>query len=246
MKLKENTSGSFTPCPEYTGKAVCVDVTPLKKVNTQYGEQEKFKLVFEVDLQREDGSRFAVWSQGFTPSLHEKAGVRKFLRGWFGRDLTPDERGDFDTEALLGRPAFLVVTHTIRESETYANVASCTPDKSGAPLQASGKYVRAKDRAQNAAGGDYRRVEQPKSETAAAPQDPAFVHGPCKVHVGKCKGLELCDMSNDQVEALVAHWLPGAKASPKTTADDRRLIAALEWWQASTGTPQQPADDLCY
>jgi hypothetical protein len=53
-----------------------------------------------------------------------------------------------------------------------------------------------------------------------------------KVHVGKCKGLELRDLAAEQVRALVEHWLPGAKANAKPSADDKRLIAALEWWQA--------------
>ena len=35
-----------------------------------------------------------------------------------------------------------------------------------------------------------------------------------------------------QVQALVANWLPAAKGNPKPLADDKRLIAALGWWQA--------------
>jgi len=246
MKLKENSSGNFTPCPEYTGKGVCVDVTPLKKVQTEYGEKEKFKLVFETEALKEDGSRFAVWSQGFTPLLHEKAGLRKFLRGWNGRDLSKEELADFDTESMLGRSAFLVVTHTTKGEETYANIASCTPDKTGQPLQPSGKFVRAQDRqAKSDDGGNYRRVEQsaPASTATTSAQPPEVEHGTCKVHVGKCKGLELRDLSNDQVEPLIKNWLPPAKANAKQSADDKRLIAALEWFQ-SLNAPK-PAEDDC-
>jgi hypothetical protein len=32
----------------------------------------------------------------------------------------------------------------------------------------------------------------------------------------------------EAVDALVANWLPKAKADPKPKADDRRLIAALQ------------------
>ena len=35
MKIKTNNS-NFEPCPEFTGKAVCVDVTPLRKQQSQY------------------------------------------------------------------------------------------------------------------------------------------------------------------------------------------------------------------
>ena len=240
MKIKANNS-NFEPCPEFTGKAVCVDVTPLRKQQSQYGERNVFKIVFEVDMDKEDGSRYGVWSNNFTPTLNEKSSLRKFLRGWFGRDLSKAELEDFDTETLIGKPAQLVVVHQHKENEVYANIAACTPDKSGEPLKPSGKFVRAKDLQgagvpANAAGtagsdGGYRRAEQPAEGGSE--------HASAKIHVGRCKGLELRDLAAEQVQALVANWLPGAKANPKPLADDKRLMAALEWWQ----TAQEKAND---
>jgi len=244
----------FEPCPEYIGKGVCVDVTPLKKQQSEFGERDIFRLVFEVDLAREDGSRFCVWSRGFTPSLHEKANFRKFVKMWFGRDLTAEEMESFETESLLGRPAMLNVIHEEADGKTFANIAACTPDKSGAPLEASGKFVRAKDRSpegrsQKSEGGsqsNYRRAEQP----AAAPSG-AVEHAKVKVHVGTCAGHELRDLSEEQLQKLHDNWLPKGKANPKPTADDRRLIAALEWWAAQkAGAAAEAAaegpDDLNY
>src|SRR5436305_15099187 len=115
MKIQKN--GDFTPCPKYNGRAVCVDVTPLRKEQSQYGERNVFKIVFEVDKEREDGSRFAVWSTKFTPTLNDKSSLRKFLRGWFGRELRKEELSDFETEALIGRPAQLVVVHQEKDCE---------------------------------------------------------------------------------------------------------------------------------
>ena len=240
MKIKANNS-NFEPFPEFTGKAVCVDVTPLRKQQSQYGERNVFKIVFEVDMDKEDGTRFAVWSNNFTPTLNEKSSLRKFLRGWFGRDLSKAELEDFDTETLLGKAAQLVVVHQHKDNEVYANIAACTPDKSGEPLKPSGKFVRSRDRqagpGPNGAGAPagsggtsvpatsgYRRAEQPAEGGSE--------HASVKIHVGRCKGLELRDLAAEQVQALVANWLPGAKANPKPLADDKRLIAALEWWQA--------------
>lgn len=230
MKIKTNDS-KFEACPEFTGKAVCVDSTPLRRQQSQFGERDVFKVVFEVDMDREDGGHYCVWSRNFTPSLNEKANFRKFLRGWFGRDLTKEEMADFDTESLIGKPAQLVVVHEHKDGETYANIVACTPDKSAEPLKPSGKYVRVKDRppkdgAQGGGqGGGYRRAQQPASGGETD-------HAALKIHVGKCKGLELRDLAPEQVNALVEHWLPSAKANAKPTADDRRLIAALEWWVA--------------
>ncbi len=250
MKIKAN-SNDFEPCPEYTGKAVCVDVTPLRKQQSQYGERNVFKIVFETNTEREDSSRFCVWSPNFTPTLNEKASLRKFLRGWFGRDLSTAELEDFDTETLIGRPAQLVVVQEHKDGKVYANIAACTPDKSGEPLKASGKFVRAKDRtsqsatsdgAQNGSGGQagYRRAQQP-SDAKAMEGEPN--HAAVKIHVGKCKGLELRDLAAEQVQALVANWLPAARANAKPSADDRRLIAALEWWQAEQ---EKATDDVPY
>ena len=241
MKIKSNNS-NFEPCPEYTGRAVCVDCTPLKKQQSQYGERDVFKIVFETTVEREDGSRFCAWSRNFTPSLNEKANLRKFLRGWFGHDLGKAELDDFDTESLIGKSAQIVVVHEHKDGETYANIVACTPDKSAEPLTASGKYVRVKDRppkeqAGSAAhsagagrdgGGGYRRAEP--MERGVGNAECGTDHAAVKVHVGRCKGLELRDLSLEQVQALVTNWLPTAKANAKPLADDKRLMAALEWW----------------
>lgn len=241
MKIAGNTK-KFDPCPEFTGRAVCVDITDTKKVQTQYGEQEKFKIVFEIDLEQRakvDGKDvvrpWCVWSPGFTPSLHDKSGLRKFLRGWLGRDLTEQEITLFDTDSLLGKPAFLVITHQPSKdgTETYSNIASCTPHKQGEPLKPSGTFIRQKDRNADSAVKDsnYR-----STESAAGPigekENAGASFASTKVHVGRFKGVELREMSGEAVSALVTHWLPAAKANPKPTADDRRLLAALEWFEA--------------
>jgi len=229
MKIKQNNN-DFEPCPEYTGKGVCVDVTPLHKQQSQYGERDVFKIVFETNVEKDDGSPYCVWSTNFSPTLNEKSGLRKFLRGWFGRDLSKAELEDFDTETLIGKPAQLVVVHQHKEGKVYANIAACTPDKSGEPLKPSGKFVRAQDRVKD--GGQNGGNKQGGYRRAQQPAEAGSEHASVKIHVGKCKGLELRDLSADQVQALVASWLPTAKANAKPTADGKRLIAALEWWQA--------------
>ena len=132
MKIKGNNS-NFEACPEFTGKAVCVDVTPLRKQQSQFGERDVFKLVFEVDLDKPDGSRFCVWSHNFTPSLNEKANFRKFLRAWFGRDLMESEMAEFDTETMIGKPAQLVVTPYLDTTPhgLSATRAPCRPNPIG-------------------------------------------------------------------------------------------------------------------
>jgi hypothetical protein len=243
MKIA-NPNAHFEACPEFTGRAVIVDVTPLRKEQSQFGEQEVFKVVFEVDMEKSDGSRYCVWSRRMTPTIGEKSNLRKFIRGLYGRDLTKKEMANYDTEVLVGMGAQLVVVHEHKDGETYANIAACTPDKSGTPLKPSGKYVRIKDRppkdgqaAPAGHHGSYRRAEQAGDNGGDLLAT--------KIHVGKCKGLEVRDLSPEQVGALIKNWLPTAKANAKPTADDKRLIAALESWQAAQAAKPEN-DDVPY
>jgi len=231
----------FEVCPEFKGRAVCVDVTPLKRYETAFGPKDKFKLVFEVDQERDDGARFAVWSKPFTPSSHERSAFASFMKDWFGRPLTKEDWDKLDTEELIGRAAEIVVVHEHVDGETYANIKLIMPDRSGNALKPSGKFVRAKDRTSQSAtskdgsAGGYRRMEQPAADSGDL--------GATKIHVGRCKGLEVRDLAPEQVQALVEKWLPSAKENPKPLADDKRLMAALEWWQTQQ---EKMADNVPY
>jgi len=233
MKLSKKQGGNFTPHEEGTFRAVCVDVTPMKKQQSKFGEREVFQLVFETDAPaREDGSPQCVWSRGFTPSLNEKANFRKFLRQWLGRDLTAAEETEFDTEDLLGRSAQLVITHETGETgDVFANIVACTGLKNGKPLEPSGKFTRKKDREANGEEASYRGAAKPTDGTPGPEQVDGTKAGEdwtkVKVHVGKHAGVELRDLDAEAIKKLVTNWLPVHEGNKKATADDKRLAAAL-------------------
>jgi hypothetical protein len=222
--MKLSASGSTTPFeahPEYDGQAVCVDCTPLKKTQSNYGERETLRIVFETAELRQNGSPFLVFSRTFTPSLHEKAALRAFLKQWFGRDLTTAEQNEFDTESLIGRPARVSVIHSDYNGTTYANIGLIRADKSGEPLKPSGKYVRQKDRENH---GDEKFRQASNSNESAAPSDWRRV----KVHVGRHTGIDLGELDRESVEALATKWLPTALEMEKPLKADRELISALQ------------------
>jgi hypothetical protein len=235
MKLTAKNDQAFEAHPESDCDAVCVDVTPLKKTPSAYGERETFKLVFETSELRQDGRPYLVWSRSFTPSLHEKSALRAFLKQWFGRDLTAAEMSGFDTDTLIGRTARLSVVHSDYNGSVFANIGLIRPDKSSSPLRPSGKYVRVQDRA--AGDGQFRRAE-------SGPAD-ASDWRRVKVHVGRHAGLDLGDLDRDSVEALLVRWLPDAQANPKPLKADRELIAALQAAAAVLGQ-QQEEDNIPY
>jgi hypothetical protein len=238
--MKLSASGSTTPFeahPEYDGQAVCVDVTPLKKTPSNYGERETFRIVFETSELRQNGSPFLLFSRTFTPSLHEKAALRAFLKQWMGRDLTTAEQNEFDTESLIGRPARVSVVHNDYNGTTYANIGLIRADKSGEPLKPSGKYVRQKDRQNN---GDEKFRQASNSNESSAPSDWRRV----KVHVGRHTGIDLGELDRESVEALATKWLPTALELEKPLKADRELIAALQLAKAALTTDEDEEDNI--
>jgi hypothetical protein len=215
MKLSEKRNSNFTPHPETDGpiKAVLVDVTELKKRMTQYGEKDEFRLVFETEVEdTENDRRFCIWSRGYTPSLNEKAALRKDLKKMMGRELTQLELDEFDLEGLIGHGVKLIIQHEHKDDKTYANISFIAPDKDKA-LKPSGKYIRVRDRDTDAP------IEQTETKAEASGWESVIVH------VGKYKGKKLGEVDEVGAGSLISNWLPKAKAGGK--AEDAALVAAL-------------------
>jgi hypothetical protein len=222
MKLSEKKQSNFTPHPETEGpiKAVLVDVTDLKKRMTQYGEKDEFRLVFETEVMDEENDRrFCIWSRGYTPSLNEKAALRKDLKKMMGRDLTSAELGEFDLEALIGFGVKLIIQHETKEDRTYANISFMAPDRDKTTLKPSGKYTRIRDR----------EVDGAVPEEKATGTNWETV----TVHIGKYKGKLLGEVDEAGVATLIEKWLPKALADGK--AEDAALAAALTELSALIG-----------
>jgi len=218
MKLSEKKQSNFTPHPETEGpiKAVLVDVTDLKKRMTQYGEKDEFRLVFETEVMDEENDRrFCIWSRGYTPSLNEKAALRKDLKKLMGRDLTQAELDEFDLEALIGHGVKLIIQHEHKDDKTYANISFMAPDRDKATLKPSGKYIRIRDRDTDDTSGN--------SNSEAKAEEPGWESVP--VHIGKYKGKLLGQVDEAGVATLIEKWLPKALADNKP--EDKALAAAL-------------------
>jgi hypothetical protein len=219
------SGGNFTPCPEYTGRAVCVDITPLKAYETEYGIKQKFKIAFELDLidqSRNPVQPWVVMTAPMTASLHEKAGLTKFLKDWHGRALTAEETVSLNLDNLIGRPATVVIVHEQSRdgTKTFSNIKLIMPHKSGEPLQPSGLWVRLEDRPPR--DDDKVKTVRPDGSTNRQPD-----LGKTLVHVGKFKGVALSELTPDAVRGLAEHWLPKAKVSSGKTPEDIALIAAV-------------------
>ena len=208
--LIQHQKKSFDPHPAGQFRACLADVTPLRKTQTKFGEKETFRLVFETEAERPDGTSWCVWSMPLSPSLNEKSNLSKLLRSWLGAEFSGEE--GLDTESLVGRPALVVVAHEIRDGVTYANLVAVLPDHSPNPVTPSGSYIRVQDREANNGG------KTPVREDAAWKN--------VVVHIGVNKGRRLGELTDAQRNALLEKWVPFL--NDFATNEDRALRKALE------------------
>ena len=220
----KQTGGTFTPCPEYTGRAVCIDITPLKAYETEYGVKQKFKIAFELDMidkTRTPVQPWVVMTAPMTASLHEKAGLTKFLKDWHGRALTAEETTSLNLDSLIGRPATVVIVHELSKdgTKTFSNIKLIMPHKTGEALKPSGLWIRMEDRPPK---DDQVTTIIPDGSTKRSPD-----LSTTQVHVGKFKGVAISELTDDAVQGLADRWLPKAKVSAGKSPEDILLIAAV-------------------
>lgn len=97
----------------------------------------KVRLTFELPTElrvfkEENGEQPMVFSREFTLSMHEKSGLRAFLKNWRGKDFTEAEAASFDVTKLLGVPGMINIIHKdSKKGNTYAEIGSISPMPKG-------------------------------------------------------------------------------------------------------------------
>lgn len=180
-------TGDFTPCPEGLHDAVLADVAELqvRDYNDPTKMNNKVRLVFQIDQVNEDHpekAKFTCGTPPLTPSLHERAKLRKLLEGWRGKKMSEKELEKFDSETLIGINGQILVKHQIRDNgDTYANVTEILPpkkDKKGKQdwkrLEVEG-YTRVRDRTpkddERRGNASRQRTRSPMDEDYAGQED---------------------------------------------------------------------------
>lgn len=151
-------ASSGPPAPAGTHAAICVDVVDLGLITSDYAGKEKTQhkiyISWQIDEDRQDGKPFLV-SKRYTLSLHEKAGLRKDLQAWRGREFTQEELAGFDVESVIGAPALLSVIHNTKDGQTYANVNSIMKLPKSMVSPSIRDYIRVCDRQEAAPGESH-------------------------------------------------------------------------------------------
>lgn len=124
--------------PEGNHLARCYRIVEIGTQKTTWNGEEKAqkKVMLFWELHGEDASgkplvtddgRPLVTSKRFTPSLNERATLRKFLSGWRGKQFTHEELEGFSLPDVLDKWCMLTITHSKDPKDptkTYVNIES--------------------------------------------------------------------------------------------------------------------------
>lgn len=133
--------GNFKKVPPGVYVARCFSLVDIgtQVSDGQYGskEQHKIRIAFEIFGEDDAGNPLTIdvdgkempltMSKTYTLSLHEKAGLRKDLAAWRGRDFTDEEAKAFDVSKLINAYCMLNITTSENNGKTYTNIAGITP-----------------------------------------------------------------------------------------------------------------------
>lgn len=133
--------GNFKRVPQGVFIGRCYSLIDLGTQFTdgQYGpkSQHKIRISWELFGEDESGEPLTIdvdgkempltISKSYTVSLHEKAGLRRDLAAWRGKDFTDEEAKAFDVSKLIGAYCMVNITTSETNGKTYSNVAGLTP-----------------------------------------------------------------------------------------------------------------------
>jgi hypothetical protein len=129
MKITVTSSQKFSPIDAGPYHSVCVGVVDLGTQSTTFGDKRQVVITWELvtaDPVLVDGKlRPRHISKTFTSSLHEKAGLRKFVESCSGKTLAPNEV--FELRDLLGKNCMVIVSQKEKDGKTFNRVEGVTP-----------------------------------------------------------------------------------------------------------------------
>jgi len=162
----EAPKSNFKTHPEGTFLAVMADCWLETRPNPWKGELRdkndpskgrderetitEIKLAFLTEDEHEPGKPSYV-RYSATASVNDNSNLRKFLKGWFPKLQDADfER--FDADKLIGKGAYITVTHRESKGNVYANVINAAQPPKGSTVPAiPADFVRRKDKVQDEA-----------------------------------------------------------------------------------------------
>lgn len=140
MKIRDNVKPSLPPIPGGTYLGICVYSIAIGEQLCEYEGKSKnyynqVMLGFEIcgkTIEVDGKQEPRILGKTFNATKGKKSGLRKFIGAWEAKELTDDEYLDTDTNAYVGKPAFLTVV--LNETGEYSNIDGIAPLPEGLPI----------------------------------------------------------------------------------------------------------------
>lgn len=122
MKLTV-TNKNFEPCPIGVHIFSVREYTKPQLVKTDYGEQNRFKIICET-LKPIEGTHYEIHCN-FNATLNKGSNLRKFIEAILEEELDEDE--EYDLDNILELPFEARVQHRVSSNDkTFANFSEIT------------------------------------------------------------------------------------------------------------------------
>ena len=130
-ETQQNSSYKLPPSGLVLGTLVRILDLGTQKVTWQGAVKMQRKVMFTFELHGDgyamDDGKPMIQSKRYTLSLNAQSGLRADLESWAGKGLTEEQLKGFNLKDLLGKWAYLNLTHTDRDGKTYCNIMGLNP-----------------------------------------------------------------------------------------------------------------------
>jgi hypothetical protein len=130
-ETQQNTSYKLPPSGLVLGSLVRILDLGTQKVTWQGAVKMQRKVMFTFELHGDgyamDDGKPMIQSKRYTLSLNAQSGLRADLESWAGKGLTEEQLKGFNLKDLLGKWAYLNLTHTERDGKSYCNIMGLNP-----------------------------------------------------------------------------------------------------------------------
>lgn len=147
--------GDFQHAPIGLHQAICCDMVDLGNVAVTFNGETKIKhmvrICFLIEERKEDGKPYYI-AKKFPFSMHQKAGLRKFLGSWRGKAYGDQEANEgVELEDWVGKQAQLSIQEITFADKSKGSVidAILQPGRNAPVLQGlirEAEYTRVQDR----------------------------------------------------------------------------------------------------
>ena len=134
-KIEIKVGGDFDPVPADKYTVLIVDVNLVSQHNKWKGTEVdmlnyQFIVLDDKEMPESDGEKEStrgrfLWHR-ISPVINDRSWLGKFLKAVYGRDLTKEEKEEFDPESIIGKQVSVMTEQNESGDRVFTNIISYT------------------------------------------------------------------------------------------------------------------------